>query len=100
MKVFLVPGSDGSCRAARELMAMGKPVIAAKRGMLPEIIDDGVNGLLIDDSPKNLAAAIINLALNEKIREKMGLKAKEMTLSLFSLETQGEKVDGFYSTLL
>lgn len=98
MKVFLVPGSDGSCRAARELMAMGKPIIAAKRGMLPEIIDDGVNGLLIDDSPENLAAAIIKLASNIEMREKMGQNAKERTLSLFSLQTQGERVEDFYSS--
>lgn len=98
MKVFLVPGSDGSCRAARELMAMGKPVVAARRGMLPEIIEDGVNGLLIEDSPENLAEAIIKLAVNEEVREKMGSKAREMTLALFSLEGQGEKVEGFYSS--
>lgn len=98
MKVFLVPGSDGSCRAARELMVMGKPIIAAKRGMLPEIIADGVNGLLIEDSPENLAAAIIKLASNMEMREKMGQNAKERTLSLFSLQTQGEKVEDFYAS--
>ena len=98
MKVFLVPGSDGSCRAARELMAMGKPIIAAKRGMLPEIVEDGVNGLLIDDTPENLTEAIIKLASNMEMREEMGQKAKERTLSLFSLETQGERMEGFYSS--
>ena len=50
VKVFLVPGSDGSCRAVREAMAMGKPVVVANRGMLPEIVEDGVNGLVVDDS--------------------------------------------------
>ena len=100
MKVFLVPGSDGSCRAARELMAMGKPVIAANRGMLPEIIDDGINGLIIEDSAENLAAAIIRLAENEEVRKLMGSKAREMTLSSFSLEGQGERVENFYSSFI
>ena len=100
MKVFLVPGSDGSCRAARELMAMGKPIIAARRGMLPEIIDDGVNGLIIEDSAENLAKSIIKLAENEEARKKMGSKAREMTLSSFSLEGQGERVEDFYSSFL
>ena len=100
MKVFLVPGSDGSCRAARELMAMGKPIIAARRGMLPEIVDDGVNGLLIDDSPENLAAAIIKLAGNMEMREKMGQKARDRTLSSFSLEMQGERVEKFYGSFV
>ncbi|MCK5577990.1 MAG: glycosyltransferase family 4 protein, partial [Planctomycetes bacterium] len=39
--LFLVPGSDGSCRAVRELMALGKPMIVAHRGILPEMVEDG-----------------------------------------------------------
>lgn len=100
MKVFLVPGSDGSCRAVRELMAMGKPVIAAKRGMLSEIVDDGVNGLVIDDTPENLANAIIGLAEDRVKREKMGENAREKTVTSFSLSLQGEIVERFYNSLL
>lgn len=100
IKVFLVPGSDGSCRAVRELMAMGKPVIAAKRGMLSEIVDDGINGLLIDDTPENLANAIIGLAEDRVKREKMGEKAREKTVASFSLSLQGERVEMFYNSLL
>lgn len=100
MKVFLVPGSDGSCRAVRELMAMGKPVIAAKRGMLSEIVDDGINGLLIDDTPENLADAILRLARDKDLRERMGSETREKAVSSFSLVLQGERVEGFYKTIL
>jgi len=99
MKVFLVPGSDGSCRAARELMAMGKPVIAAKRGMLSEIVNDGINGLLIDDTPENLANAIIGLAKDKAKREKMGEDARKKAISTFSLELQGNRIETFYNLL-
>jgi glycosyltransferase involved in cell wall biosynthesis len=100
MKVFLVPGSDGSCRAARELMAMGKPVIAARRGMLPEILDDGVNGLLIDDTPENLSDAIIRLAKDREMRERMGEEARKKAISSFSLAMQGEKVERVYNQVI
>lgn len=100
MNVFLVPGSDGSCRAVRELMAMGKPVIAANRGMLPEIVDDGINGLIIGDTPEKLANAIIKLAKNKSMRGKMGNNAASKALSSFSLTMQGEMVEKFYSKLL
>lgn len=100
MKVFLVPGSDGSCRAVRELMAMGKPVIAARRGMLPEIVDDGINGLLIDDTPENLADAILRLAKDKEMRERMGAEAGRKAASSFSLVLQGDRVEGFYKTIL
>ena len=88
MKVFLVPGSDGSCRAARELMAMGTPVIAANRGMLPEIVHDGVMGLLINDTPENLARAIGRLAEDSVLREKMGMNSRQSAISSFSLDKQ------------
>lgn len=100
MKIFLVPGSDGSCRAARELMSMGKPVIAARRGMLPEIVDDGVNGLLIDDTDENLAAAILKLALDKEMRERMGAEARKKAISSFSVKLQGERVERFYNGLI
>lgn len=100
MKVFLVPGSDGSCRALRELMAMGKPAIAAKRGMLPEIVDDGVDGYVVDDTPENLKGAILKLARDEEERLKMGERAREKSISLFSLTEQGDKIEKYYRNIL
>src|SRR5258705_8902540 len=53
--VYLVPGSDGSCRAALEAMAMGTPVIGSRRGVLPELIAGGA-GPVCDEGPEALAA--------------------------------------------
>lgn len=100
MKVFLVPGSDGSCRALRELMAMGKPAIAANRGMLPEIVDNGVDGYVIDDTPENLKEAILKLARHEEDRVRMGKSARMKSNSLFSLSKQGESIEQFYKKIL
>ena len=58
-KVFLHPGTDGACRAAREALACGKPVIASRLGILPELIADGENGILVDGGPAALAQAIL-----------------------------------------
>jgi len=99
IKVFLVPGSDGSCRAVREAMALGKPVIAARRGMLPEIVDHNVNGLVIEDEPNNLAQAIIQLVEDEALRKKMGHNAFKKAHTKFSLEKQFKKIVDFYEVL-
>lgn len=99
MKVFLVPGSDGSCRAVREAMAMGKPVIAAKRGMLTEIVEDGVSGLVVEDTPENLAHAIIKLVKDIPLREKMGEAARKRMYEDFNLDTQLAKVGEVYKKL-
>ena len=100
MKVFLVPGTDGACRAVREAMAMGLPIIAARRGMLPEIVKAGEVGLVIDDSPENLSSAILKLAGDETLRRDMGRSARKWALEHFSLDREAEQVEAIYKTLI
>lgn len=99
IKVFLVPGSDGSCRAVREAMAMGKPVIVAKRGILPEIVEDGVSGLVVEDTPENLADAIIGLIEDSRLKEKMGGAARKRMSKDFNLRMQLVKHEEIYRKL-
>jgi glycosyltransferase involved in cell wall biosynthesis len=99
-KIFLVPGSDGSCRAVREAMAMGTPVIAAKRGILPELIADGTDGLVVEDTPENIAEAIMLLVDNPELCREMGKNARTKTLELFNLEKQAAKVIKIYEEII
>jgi glycosyltransferase involved in cell wall biosynthesis len=99
-KVYLTPGSDGSCRAVREVLAVGVPVVTARRGMLDEIIEDGVNGFVVDDEAQNLADALIRLAEDEALRKKMSRAAREDARRRFSLPEQAERVEGIYKNLL
>jgi glycosyltransferase involved in cell wall biosynthesis len=39
-----------------EAMACGTPVIAFRRGSVPEIVDDGLSGFVVDDEPAAVAA--------------------------------------------
>ena len=100
IKVFLVPGSDDSCRAVREAMALGKPVIVSKRGMLPEIVDHEVNGLVIDDEPEILAQAIIKLSEDIIFRERLGYNAFKKAHTQFSLQKQFKKIVDFYEEIM
>jgi len=97
VKIFLVPGSDGSCRAAREAMAMGVPVIAANRGMLPEIVTDGETGRVVDDTPENLARAIVELH-DAQMRERMSQAARQRGQCDFDLRRQAENVEKIYGS--
>ncbi len=99
-KVFLVPGSDGSCRAVREAMAMGIPLIAAKRGMLAEIVEDGKDGLVVDDTPENLAKAIMLLVEKPELRQTMGEHAFKKSRRKFDPVQQAQKIEKIYKTLL
>ena len=99
-KVFLVPGTDGTCRAVREAMAMGKPIIAARRGMLPEIVDHGVNGIVIEDTPAALGEAICHLAADKVRLSSMSEEAFRKARGEFRLDIQAEKVIRIYEKLV
>ena len=98
--LFLVPGSDGTCRAIREAMAMGKPVIGARRGMIPELIEDGVTGLVVDDTPENIARAIERLAGDRELVRDLGARARKQALERFDVGLQAREVRNIYERVL
>jgi glycosyltransferase involved in cell wall biosynthesis len=63
------------------------PVIATRRGGLPEIIDHEVNGLLVDaKSPGQIASAICRLVEQPDYRNVLGENARQSALSRFGRE--------------
>ncbi len=100
VKVFLVPGSDGTCRAVREAMAMARPAVVADRGMLAEVVDDGVNGIVCDGSPEALFNALQSLAANRQYARALGRAAREKAVSTYSLPVQARAVQNFYEHIL
>jgi glycosyltransferase involved in cell wall biosynthesis len=98
--VFLMAGSDGTGRAMREAMALGKPVVVAKRGMLPEMVEDGVSGIVVEDTPEHVAGALARLIRDRDLRVRMGEAAREKARKDFKLEKQAEEVEGFYKRML
>jgi len=98
-KIFLVPGSDGSCRAVREALACGKPVIASKKGILPELIKDGETGILIDDRPEDLAQAIITMVKEKDFRLRCGRAARSYAQNVLDPDRYLKKVLACYETL-
>ena len=98
--LFLVPGSDGTCRAVREAMAMGRAVIGARRGMIPEIVDDGKTGLVIDDTPENIARAIERLAADRALCRAMGAAGREKALRLYDGRHQAAAIRDIYQRIL
>ena len=100
VKLFMVPGSDGTCRAVREAMAMGKPVIVTKRGILPEMVNDGLEGIIIDPHPTSLANAVVRLARSPELVKTLGENALRKAHDRFSLRRQGENTEKLYQEIL
>ena len=70
-----------------EAMSLGKPVIASKVGGVCEIIEDGVNGMLIEPNhPEQITDRIIQLLSDKEMYNRMGWEAKEAVTRKFSLK--------------
>jgi glycosyltransferase involved in cell wall biosynthesis len=88
-------------KAVAEAMACGKPVIATNIGGPAEIIQDGVDGILVPPSnPEAIAQQIIRLIENRDERRRLGERARETAVNRFSWSKIAEKYHRLYSELL
>jgi phosphatidylinositol alpha 1,6-mannosyltransferase len=97
---YLVPGSDGSCRALQEAAALGLPLVASRRGALPELVLDGRTGLLVDETPASLAGAWQTLADDPARRRAFGEAARRDARARFAPAVWAESIEAFYAALL
>jgi len=98
-KVFIQPGSDGACRAVREALACGKPVVATRRGILPELVRDGLTGLLVDGRKEELARAIITLFRDKERRLRFSLAARKYAEEMLDQQRYVDSVLACYESL-
>ena len=76
-----------------EAMACGTPVIAIRRGSMPELIEDGVNGLLVD----NVDQAIVALG---RIGEIDRAACRAVAADRFSVDRMADRYLALYRTIL
>ena len=68
---------EGTPLSVMEYMGAGKPVVATRVGGLPEVVEDGVQGLLVEPrDPANLADALARLLEGESLRRRLGEAAR------------------------
>lgn len=78
---------DGSPVVIKEAMAMKTPCISTTVTGIPEMIDDSVNGHLVEPRDTDaLAAAIVAIFDDDEDRKRMGEKARETIREDYSLE--------------
>jgi glycosyltransferase involved in cell wall biosynthesis len=98
MDVFtlLMPGFDGTARAVREAMAMGKPCVVTDIGMLPEIIEPEHTGLVTPLEVEGLAAAWLRLVDDADTRKRIGRQALEAAEKRFRLDDMAAQLEQTY----
>jgi len=90
-------GSETICRSALEYMAMGKPVVGTTVNAIPEIISDGLNGILVP--PKDgmgMGRAILELLENDQKRIEFGKKSRELIEEKFTLDKFASQTEEAY----
>ena len=77
-------------------MMFGKPVIGCRAGGMPEVIEDGVSGLLAAPGDANsLADCLDRLLADPALRADMGRKARARYEACFGPERMAAEVTGF-----
>jgi glycosyltransferase involved in cell wall biosynthesis len=99
--VLLSPNGEGLSNAILEYMALGKPVIANDAGGTKEIVENKVNGYLLNNESEGEIAILINDLLNDPPKMKiMGEYSRERIYMDFSLERMGTAFEKIYQELL
>ena len=84
-----------------EAMAAAKPVIATNGGGVPEIVVDGVTGLLVPmRDADRMADAICRLIAAPVLRAEMGVRGRERVHQLFTIEQTAMKVHDIYDAII
>lgn len=92
---------EGFGLALIEAMSAGKPVVAAKVGGIPEIVEDGECGFLVPPGdPQTLAEKVIYLLKNRELSTEMGMEGRKRVETLFSLDNMIIKLERLYRDLL
>lgn len=98
--VMMRAGSDGSARALREVMAMGKAAIVSDSGMLPELVRDNVSGFVVKADPRELADRMERVLRDEKQRNIFEKNAKKIAAEEWNYTAQARHLKDFYERLL
>jgi glycosyltransferase involved in cell wall biosynthesis len=76
-----------------EAMQFGLPVVTTRRASIPEIVRDGVNGLLVEEqNAGDLAEKILQLAADASLRERMGQANRQRFGEYYTHQHFGRRV--------
>lgn len=75
----------------------GLPVIATNVGSIGDVVENGINGFLVDPTIDAIAAKIIVLTASVELRKKLGDRGRELARQKFSVEAMINRHQEIYS---
>jgi glycosyltransferase involved in cell wall biosynthesis len=102
LDVFVLPSLwEGMSNAVLEAMAAGLPVVATGVGGTPEVVVDGVTGLLVAAGDAGaLARSLTRLLCDPELRRRMGQAGRERVAQRFTVGRMVEQTQRLYERLL
>jgi glycogen synthase len=96
--VFAMPSYyETFCISAAEAMACAKPVVGTSGTALPELVEDGINGLLVlSGDDRALADALLKLLNDDEMARRMGEAGRQKVLNQFQVSTIVQESLQFY----
>ncbi len=100
--IFVAPALwDNSPNTIYEAMACGTPVVASRAGGIPELVDDGVTGVLVPPRDETaLVDAITQLLDDPSECARMGKRAREKSVEQYSVDKIMARTLDFYQRTL
>ena len=84
-----------------EALYLGTPVVASRVGGIPEIVDDGIDGVLVPPADSGaLADAIVRLLNDGQERQRLAGAGREKVRGRFSFEQMARGYEQLYERLL
>lgn len=96
--VFVLPSfNEGISNTILEAMASGLPVIASNAGGNPEIVEDGVNGFLVESrEPARMADRMMEYITGPDIMVRHGEQGRKLAIENFSIEAMVNRYESVY----
>jgi len=98
--VVLTSDNEGTPLSLIQAGMAGLPVVSTNVGSVPEVVLDGVTGIITDLNVQEIANALEKLAKDEVLRERLGLAAQEFTLANFGVHRLVHDHQELYKKLL
>jgi glycosyltransferase involved in cell wall biosynthesis len=85
--------------APLEANACGTPVVAVAEGGVRETIEDGVNGILVEQEPGKMAAAIERLILDDQLHSRLSAQARTLVSEVWALNEAADRLESRLRTV-
>jgi glycosyltransferase involved in cell wall biosynthesis len=93
--------NEGTPVSAIESLAAGRPVVATRVGGVPDVVEDGEDGFLVDPgSTEQLADRLEELARNPELRQQMGEAGRSRMSGRYAVARLVDDMDRLYKSLL